>query len=327
MTKKASRSLVILAAVLAILIFGLLAVVLVPKLNSTEKDTSTVIFSVNNPVEYSTNFGEDVYTFRLEDDTWVYQDAETYPIKQAFITRVLKMLTDYSADRVIEQTSELSAYGLDPAVYTLTVTDDAGTSTLKIGNQTADEKGYYAHSSNVDGICIIPSAITYYLGKDIWSLLDVSSIPSIDLTAISAMTIEKGGKEASFTQKNGSWYYLTEEGTSVKEEDMSFTDINGEAHTIRKYLNDAESGLSSFHSASCAGYDASQEELSALELTAPLRVSLTMADGTENIYFIGGHFEGNPDSENRYLKESGSPAIYLTTGADAFETVWVLMAY
>lgn len=327
MSGKTIKSLRILGTVLGILILALLAAVLIPKLSGKGQNNTITLIAMESPEEITLKSDAGDYTFLLKDGIWVFSEDESYPVMQNRITRITDMMASYTTDKIIGTPDTLSSYGLDPAVYTVAVKDVSGAKAeLKIGNSLPDNSGFYALCSGTEGVCVVPNLITYYLGLDIYAMLDPDKVPSVTEADQVSLTISGGGLTASFTQEGGSWFYLAESGEKVKEEDLSFTDSDGESHTIRKYLNDAADCLPNFRSAYCVNFNCSEEQLKEMGLTSPITVTYIAADGTETVYQLGNRCD-NEDSTLRYLMIPGNKAVYLVSDAEAFPEVLRLMGY
>lgn len=310
MSAKIKRSLIILLIVLVIIIAAAAAAILIPKAKNDDAAASGSIITVTNPVKVSFGSNEPV-EYILEGDLWYYSEDTTYPIKQNGITRIINALPKLIPTRTIEASDELSAYGLSPADYTVILTDAEGnTQTLYLGSAAGDS-GSYAMVDGDSTIYIIPqnTNIVSFAASTLYSMIDADLPPSMGESAVLEMTVSYGGKSVSVKQKDESWYYLTESGEYVVEEDFSAVGSDGESHTVRKYMNDVGNAISDFKSRSCRGYNCTPEQLSEYGFDNPLIVTVLKTDGTTLTYRVGGTLTDSAGTEYNYFTVDGNPAL------------------
>ena len=313
MSAKIKKSLIILAAVLLVLILAAVAIAVIPKLGAPKEEAFTSLFTITEPVSVSFG-GEVLEEYILEGDTWVYAENTSWPIKQNGIERIVERLPQLIPSRTLEINDSLSSYGLEPAYYTLTVTDAQGkTETLYIGTAAGDQ-GVYAMTGAMDTLYILPTDtnIVSFVASTLYNMLDPKLPASMGENAISEMTVSYGGKSASFLRDmdNDSWSYLMEDGTYVAEEDYSAIGSDGESHTARKYLNDVGAVIPNVKSKGVKAYECTAAELSEMGFDAPLTLAVNKTDGTSVTYFIGGSFTDAAGTEYSYFMVEDNPAVF-----------------
>lgn len=320
---------IILSVVLVLLIALCILLVMLPRLYKNDTDAGH-IETITNPVKISFNGGggQDIYEFVLKDGTWSYTGNTAYPIAQTYLVRIINALSQLQAQRIIAISDSMASYGLDPAKYILTVQDENGkTLSMKIGT-SAGEDSCYALVEGVDGICIIPASLSGHLTRNIFEMIDSESISSMSEEDITDITISAEGTSAVFRQEDGTWYYLSESGEYVVEEDYSAVGSDGESHTVRKYLNDISDALPSIKSSGCCGYFSTADELSRMGLTSPaLTAKFTMSNGTVNTYLIGESFSDEEENTYHYFTMPGLDGVYkmeLSGAAPLFEALKAL---
>ena len=83
-----------------------------------------------------------VLRFRRDGDIWYWQDDETFPLDQASIPALLEAAAAMTAAPSVPAGDDLSAYGLDDAKTSLSVTADGETLTFTRGDQAASGDWY-----------------------------------------------------------------------------------------------------------------------------------------------------------------------------------------
>ena len=83
-----------------------------------------------------------VLRFRRDGDIWYWQDDETFPLDQASMPALLEAAAAMTAAPSVPAEDDLSAYGLDDAKTSLSVTADGETLTFTRGDQAASGDWY-----------------------------------------------------------------------------------------------------------------------------------------------------------------------------------------
>ena len=83
-----------------------------------------------------------VLRFRRDGDIWCWQDDETFPLDQASMPALLEAAAAMTAAPSVPAGDDLSAYGLDGAKTSLSVTADGETLTFTRGDQAASGDWY-----------------------------------------------------------------------------------------------------------------------------------------------------------------------------------------
>ena len=328
MTAKSRKAIIILSAVLVLLIAVGILTVMLPRL-SKGGDENTMLYGIASPTALSwSGSGTDACSFTLDGGVWYYTENRDYPIKQSSVTQIVSSLSNLTPTRTFSPAEALSSYGLDPAEHTLTARDEGGNEfTIYIGS-LAGEKLCYAMTGNSDDISVIPYDLQNLLPDSVYEMIDGETISAPSASDITALIITLGGISASFTQDDSSWYYLTESGEYIPEEEFSAVGSDGEAHTVRKYLNDIESALSSLRSSGCCGYLCTDEEFDAMGLMdGALTAEFTMSDGSVKAYIIGSEFSDDTGGIYYYFTAPGLSGVYKMSSAAAaalFEAVSAL---
>ena len=310
MSAKIRKALIILAIIL-VLIIAAAAVLLIPKAAGGDTASGASVITVTDPVKVSFGSPEPA-EYVLEGDVWHYSGDTTYPIKQNGVSRIIKALPKLVPVRTIEASDALSAYGLDPADFTLVLTDAEGNTQTVYFGSAAGDLGSYIKLEGDDNIYIIAtdSNIVSFVATSLYDMIDAELPASMGESAISEMTVTYGGKSVSVKFKDDSWYYLTESGEYVAEEDFSAVGSDGESHTVRKYMNDVGDAIPELKSRDCRGYNPTPEYLSEIGFDDPIIVTVLKTDGTSLTYRIGGTLTDTSGTEYNYFTVDGNPALF-----------------
>lgn len=115
-------------------------------------------------LEYSD--GATTMSFVKEDDAWVWAGEEEITLDSDSVETIANVLSQVEAVRVLEGADELSSYGLEKPVYTITMENEAGTTlTLYIGDVVDDN--YYATTNDKVVVYTIGSSAVTNMEFDI----------------------------------------------------------------------------------------------------------------------------------------------------------------
>lgn len=85
-------------------------------LNVAKEDVDSIRFMLDGKEE----------TFTLQDETWKLESDETFEVDGDVIDSLVTAITEMTADRKLEEVTDLSEYGLDEPVQTAVLTDKEG---------------------------------------------------------------------------------------------------------------------------------------------------------------------------------------------------------
>ena len=313
MSAKIKKSLIILVTVLLVLILAAVAITVIPKLKDKDDANLPSLVSITDPVSVTFG-GSEVTEYVLVDSTWCYAENTSWPIKQNGVTRIVERLPQLIPSRTLEVSDTLAAYGIEPAQYTLSVTDANGKTETVYFGKSAGDGSVYAMTGSKDVLYILPTDnnIISFVASTIYNMLDPELPSSMGENAISEMTVSYGSKSASFTRDvdEDSWSYLMEDGTYVVEEEYSAIGSDGESHTVRKYLNDVGAAIPNVKSKGVKGYECTEAELSKMGFDSPVTLEVLKTDGTNVVYYMGSTFTDANGTEYCYLMVEGNPAVF-----------------
>lgn len=299
------KKLLILVAVLAVAVFAVWGVAELTKPEvipiGTESGETILTVDVSSLTRLSWNWGAEQFDFNYSGTAWTCNIQEGYVPNTALMAEILVELSDVRAEKIIDQPGELSLYGLDAPLCTVT----AGDKVLKFGDASSLNDTHYL--SIGDGKVYMVDSNTYscfaYTRKE---LVQFDTIPA--MTALTGMTFENSSGtlvlenigENDRTYSSHYTWFLKDDATMISQ-DM----VDG----ILLYLQDLTW-------IECV--DTGAADLSVYGLDTPaVKCSTESTDGSFSFWV------GNASEQGHYACVAGSDKVYLidSTAAQLFEAV------
>lgn len=168
-------------------------------------------------------------SFEKQEDEWICLEQEDFPLIQNRINSIANAMKDMSANRKLDDTTDLSQFGLDQVTKTVTAEDSEGnTKTLKIGNVNEYTGDYYAMVEGDDTIYTIADSIVNYTDYTLDDLLQLDTVISVTSAQATSVTVEKNGTQVKFVKKE------------VEAETEAETEA--EAETTEEIVSETEEG-------------------------------------------------------------------------------------
>ena len=264
----------------------------------------------------------DTLSFTKEGDTWLSTDEPELSLAQQMLDEIETQFCTLTFQRALEEHDELSGYGLNPAVRTVTSTDAAGGScTVLLGNEVNYEGVYYAMVEGRDTVYTVSGGLLSAISYDLMDLAEVETLPELSEETIKSISLTTPEGELALNK-------LTEKKREVQEQETGETDENGEAVTetvtelveiYHWYLsngaeipdgNETLTGvleeLSALRFSSVCAFRPTEEELADFGLETTLTVDCM--DGTRLVLHLGAPDE---TGANCYARLDGSDLIHL----------------
>lgn len=112
-------------------------------LNVAKEDVDSIRFMLDGKEE----------TFTLQDETWKLESDETFEVDGDVIDSLVTAITEMTADRKLEEVTDLSEYGLDEPVQTAVLTDKEGnTYTVYWGNSNSMTSNDYIYINDENDV-------------------------------------------------------------------------------------------------------------------------------------------------------------------------------
>ena len=136
-----------------------------------------------------------VLRFRRDGDIWYWQDDETFPLDQASMPALLEAAAAMTAAPSVPAGDDLSAYGLDDAKTSLSVTADGETLTFTRGDQAASGDWYLRCTEDGTVRTVSDDAVKVFqlLDGSIYDMAVLPTLPAITLDTLHTAAITGSG--------------------------------------------------------------------------------------------------------------------------------------
>ncbi len=261
------------------------------------------------------------FTFKLnEDGEWETTDSPAWPVDQSTVQGLADKLLALQGTRKLEDVTNLSDYGLDEPVISVTATwSDASTTTYTMGDATPFADGYYLKLSTQDDVIYtISSSLSGTFNKTQKDLVAMEEIPEVtDATAITV------GSIFSAVEK--------EESTTVDPDQKWYDAATGEPLTASNVeaLVSAAKGIewdelvtATASDDDLATYKLDDENAVAVTLTGADDTSMQILLGTTND--SGDYYARLPGSSMVYTVEASNVSSLLSANADSMWIAFVV---
>lgn len=274
---KKHKGLIILAVVFLLLVavyFGISQYLSAAEERQADAEEANKIYVTNitGITKISYTDGQDSFSFTKTDNNWSYDGDSAFPLDDSYVTYMESELEKIEAVRKLENTEELSSYGLDNPMYIIHITDAEGTVTdINIGN-TAGENYYLTIDKST--IYTVDSTVIDSLVWDLNSMVLMDTFPTISNGNLVSMEITEGGNITTFNTENN------EEEISVCAGGLGAIEVsNMIAYGITEDSAQAEYGLDSGNRITATATYTEEDE----EKTVTLYIG-TKDEAEENYY-------------------------------------------
>ena len=112
---------------------------------SETEDTTDNIFSVSSEDIKSLTFyvDENEVTFEKDGDNWIKSDDKEFPVEQNVLNDAANIICSVYSQRTIENVDDLSQYGFDDPINTVTVQTADETNIFQFGMENTTTGQYY----------------------------------------------------------------------------------------------------------------------------------------------------------------------------------------
>lgn len=302
--KRSVKSIALLA-VLILLIGGYYLTQNITKTESITEEAGTFVLTDKASEDFtgiSWTKDEVSYHFIRQDDLWVNADDAAFPVNQDAVQALADDLSGLEANRKIEDVQNVSDYGLDAPVFTVTGEwSDGSTTEYAMGDETPFGDGYYLKLSGSNTtVYTVADSLKTMFSDTLVDLAQPEEIPAVEnadrLTV--GTTLDVSFSETSTTldpQQN--WYAA--DGTAV--DDAAVEELVDAAQSIE---------WNELLTASATG-----EELTGWNLTDDAATALTVYENGEPV--ISLLIGATDDSGNYYARLSDSTMVYTVTSDSA----------
>lgn len=195
-------------------------------------------------------------TFQRKEEEWVKGNDEAFPVSQDTLNNAVGMLGDLKAERVLDDVSDLSEYGLDSPVNTIVFKTKVGEETsIKIGAKNESVSQYYVKKNEDDKkVYLVASASIEPFMNSLYDYAESGTFPEISSENIKAIQVEGETSYNLSVDENGFWY--VSDGGNQEKADSAKTASMASSFSTLEY-------------ASFVNYDASEEEMESYGLNEP----------------------------------------------------------
>lgn len=189
------------------------------KENAEEEEEKTQVFSISSEDVQSIKFVIDKkeVTFEKNNDEWVKSDERDFPVDQDKLIEAIGSLNKVEADRVLDNVTDTTEYGLDDPTNTITITDKDGKETvLHVGMENASTSQYYVENGEDESkIYVVADSVFQPFMKTLYDYAKAGTFPVIDSSTISNVTVDENDDSYTLTKDDntGLWNIQDKDGS------------------------------------------------------------------------------------------------------------------
>lgn len=249
---KKKKNLILLAILCTTLVGLILLYFLMPQRkdeeSGTEETESITVDKIDNTLISSLVIekeGKEIYSVRKKEDTWQFPEDKEVPLNHDTISGLFACLDPVKASREIHlaEDQDLTQYGLDDPVMTITVeTEDGKSYQYKLGTVVPITGGYYGLAASDDRVYCFDEEMYSNFDIEKNSLIQMEDLPEINASHITYLKVEnKEGDdfEAALGEDRKNWSIVRPYTKTVKEGDSQW-DMVREYFTSLSYDSLAE---------------------------------------------------------------------------------------
>lgn len=188
------------------------------KENAEEEEEKTQVFSISSEDVQSIKFVIDKkeVTFEKNNDEWVKSDERDFPVDQDKLIEAVGSLNNVEADRVLDNVTDTTEYGLDDPTNTITITDKDGKETvLHVGMENASTSQYYVENGEDESkIYVVADSVFQPFMKTLYDYAKAGTFPVIDSSTVSNVTVDENDDSYTLTKDDntGLWNIQDKDG-------------------------------------------------------------------------------------------------------------------
>ena len=189
------------------------------KENAEEEEEKTQVFSISSEDVQSIKFVIDKkeVTFEKNNDEWVKSDERDFPVDQDKLIEAIGSLNNVEADRVLDNVTDTTEYGLDDPTNTITITDKDGKETvLHVGMENASTSQYYVENGEDESkIYVVADSVFQPFMKTLYDYAKAGTFPVIDSSTVSNVTVDENDDSYILTKDDntGLWDIQDQDGS------------------------------------------------------------------------------------------------------------------
>ena len=195
------------------------------KENAEEEEEKTQVFSISSEDVQSIKFVIDKkeVTFEKNNDEWVKSDERDFPVDQDKLIEAIGSLNNVEADRVLDNVTDTTEYGLDDPTNTITITDKDGKETvLHVGMENASTSQYYVENGEDESkIYVVADSVFQPFMKTLYDYAKAGTFPVIDSSSISNVTVDENDDSYTLTKDDNTGLWNIQDKDGVEKADSA----------------------------------------------------------------------------------------------------------
>lgn len=291
--KRGKKLLLLMGALVLMVGLVFLVISLTPEEEQTQTpDVSISVFSLD-PAKVTRIKWQYSYeaSFSRTENGWVNDADSTFPVNGQVLDKMTQVLQKVEASKVIAQPAELSEYGLDYPVCSISITVDGKTHELAIGNQNAYSGGRYF--TNGDGkVYMVQNDIVNAFAFDAMGALQMEAIP--DMSGVDYLKAEKPeGTFEVFLKKDSDLAYTSHYKWFMDDKILDTEDVDA---IVAK--------LQALQWRECATHNVTDAQLAEFKLDNPRVITVGSGDKSFVLEL------GKETDKGIYARIAGSKMVY-----------------
>ena len=122
-------------------------------------------FTTDEVTRFSYTLDGEVYSYTKDGESWTWDGDTALDLQESMVKTMLNAVAGLTASEEMTEYEALSDYGLEEPSAAISVTTDAGTTTLYVGNKNDITGTYYVKCSNSESVYLISKNLSSTFSK------------------------------------------------------------------------------------------------------------------------------------------------------------------
>lgn len=170
------------------------------------------------------SYGDESLSFVCDGSVWSYSEDADFPLDTSYMSAMTSAVSDISAEKVIEEASDLAEYGLDEPVCSITVTAEAET-TIDIGDETSLDGLRYV-SIGDGNVYLVSSDLLTNFSYGLYDLVAKETLPG--MSELVSFSVERASGTLVIDYLEGSDLAYTDRYTYFAEDGDGWLSLDSE---------------------------------------------------------------------------------------------------
>lgn len=253
------------------------------------------------------SYGDESLSFVCDGSVWSYSEDADFPLDTSYMSAMTSAVSDISAEKVIEEASDLAEYGLDEPVCSITVTAEAET-TIDIGDETSLDGLRYV-SIGDGNVYLVSSDLLTNFSYGLYDLVAKETLP--DMSELVSFSVERASGTLVIDYLEGSDLAYTDRYTYFAEDGDGWLSLDSEL------AENFVSQITGLTWGDCVDYKADLKTLGNYGLDSPaVTVTVNYIETTE-VETNETDEDGEPITVEMSYSEDDYDYLYTLDGEDA----------